>query len=195
MSIVGLVLRSLKFYWRTTLRVCRRHTGERHSHRRAGGGRFLRYTLEQQALARVGRATALSAPDRFFREDLARALMNDLATPVAPLLRSWARSPTRRHRLAANVQIVGVNDAAVRLREGLVRGSRRRRLRQTSSLLSSWVRRLVIRRPRGGTIYISRDAPLSGRADTSTAFRVQLRAIAGEAQFGTPVCNPARSRR
>src|SRR5207342_2377757 len=32
--------------------------------------------------------------------------------------------------------------------------------------------------------YVSRDAPLSGRADTSTAFRVRLRAIAGEAQFG-----------
>ena len=40
--------------------------------------------------------------------------------------------------------------------------------------------------------YLSRDAPLSGRADTSTAFRVHLRAIAGEAQFGRFSLQPSQ---
>ena len=113
MSVVSLVLRSLRFYWRTTLGV---FAGAALASGILIGalavGDSVRYTLEQQALARIGRTQlALSGANRFFREELATALMDDLATPVAPLLaiRGTVSKPDGT-RLAANVQIVGVDD-------------------------------------------------------------------------------------
>ena len=113
MSIVSLVLSSLRFYWRTTLGV---FAGAALASGILIGalavGDSVRYTLEQQALARIGRTQlALGGANRFFREELASALMDDLATPVAPLLsiRGTVSKPDGT-RLAANVQIVGVDD-------------------------------------------------------------------------------------
>src|SRR4029450_395415 len=88
MSIVSLVLRSLRFYWRTTLGV---FAGAALASGILIGalavGDSVRHTLEQQALARIGRTQlALSGANRFFREELATALRDDLGTPVAPLL-------------------------------------------------------------------------------------------------------------
>jgi putative ABC transport system permease protein len=191
MSVVSLVLRSLRFYWRTTLGV---FAGAALASGILIGalavGDSVRYTLERQGLGRVGRTQlALSAPDRFFREDLATALMNDLAAPVAPLLavRGTVSKPDGT-RLAANVQIVGVDDRFWWLgsdRDLFVGAgaydvaANEHLARQLGAHAGDG---LVVRVEEPS--YISRDAPLSGRADTSTAFRVRLRAIAGEAQFG-----------
>src|SRR4030095_3124473 len=113
MRTFSLVLSSLRFYWRTTLGV---FAGAALASGILIGalavGDSVRYTLERQGLGRVGRTQlARSAPDRFFREDLATALMNDLTAPVAPLLavRGTVSKPDGT-RLAANVQIAGVND-------------------------------------------------------------------------------------
>ena len=191
MSLVSLVLRSLRFYWRTTLGV---FAGAALASGILIGalavGDSVRYTLEQQALARIGRTQlALSAPDRFFREDLAIALMDDLAAPVAPLLaiRGTVSKPDGT-RLAANVQIVGVNDRFWQLGSGkdLFMGARAGDAAANEQLalrLGAHAGDSLVVRVEEPS-YVSRDAPLSGRADTSTAFRVQLQAIANEAQFG-----------
>ena len=199
MSIVSLVLHSLKFYWRTTLGVFAGTTLA--SAILIGAlavGDSVRYTLEQQALARVGRVQlALSAPDRFFREDLATSLMNDLATPVAPLLviRGTVSKPDGT-RLAADVQIVGVNDRFWQLGSdkdlfaGAGAGDAAANEQLALQLGAQAGDTLVVRVEEPS--YISRDAPLSGRSDTSTAFRVQLRAIAREAQSGRFSLQPSQ---
>ena len=122
MSVVKLVLSSLRFYWRTTVGV---FAGASLASGILIGalavGDSVRHTLEQQALARIGRTqVALSGANRFFREDLATALMDDLATPVAPLLviRGTVSKPDGT-RLAANVQIVGVDDRFWQLGSGM----------------------------------------------------------------------------
>jgi putative ABC transport system permease protein len=199
MSVVSLVLRSLRFYWRTTLGVFAGAT-------LASGiligalavGDSVRYTLEQQALARVGRAQlALSAPDRFFREDLAIALMDDLAAPVAPLLvtRGTVSKPDGT-RLAANVQIVGVDDRFWQLGsdKDLFKGAGADDAAVNEHLalrLGAHVGDALVVRVEEPS-YVSRDAPLSGRADSSTAFRVRLQVIAGEAQFGRFSLQPSQ---
>jgi putative ABC transport system permease protein len=199
MSVVSLVLRSLRFYWRTTLGV---FAGAALASGILIGalavGDSVRYTLEQQALARVGGAQlALSAPNRFFREDLAIALMDDLATPVAPVLaiRGTVSKPDGT-RLASNVQIVGVNDRFWQLGsdKDLFLGARNDDAvanEQLALQLGAHVGDALVVRVEEPS-YVSRDAPLSGRTDTSTAFRVQLRAIAGEAQFGSFSLQPSQ---
>jgi putative ABC transport system permease protein len=199
MSAASVVLRSLRFYWRTTLGV---FAGAALASGILIGalavGDSVRYTLEQQALARVGRAhLALSAPDRFFREDLAIALVDDLATPVAPLLviRGTVSKPDGT-RLAANAQIVGVDgrfwklgsdkDLFLESHADDVAANERLALHLGAHVGDA----LVVRVEEPS--YVSRDAPLSGRADTSTAFRVRLRAIAGEAQFGRFSLQPSQ---
>jgi putative ABC transport system permease protein len=191
MSVVSLVLRSLRFYWRTTLGV---FAGAALASGILIGalavGDSVRYTLEQQALARVGHThLALSAPDRFFREDLAIALTDDLATPVAPVLaiRGTVSKPDGT-RLGANVQIVGVDDRFWQLgsNRDLFMGARVDVAAANENLalqLGAHEGDVLVVRVEEPS-YVSRDAPLSGRADTSTAFRVHLRAIAGDAQFG-----------
>ena len=199
MSVSSLVLCSLRFYWRTTLGV---FAGAALASGILIGalavGDSVRYTLEQQALARVGGTQlALSAPDRFFREDLAIALMDDLATPVAPLLaiRGTVSKPDGT-RLAANVQIVGVNDRFWQLGSDndLFMGAGADDAVANEQLVLQLGAHagdaLVVRVEEPS--YVSRDAPLSGSADKSTAFRVRLRAIAGEAQFGRFSLQPSQ---
>jgi putative ABC transport system permease protein len=199
MSVVSLILRSLRFYWRTTLGV---FAGVALASGILIGalavGDSVRYTLEQQALARVGRAQlALSAPDRLFREDLAVALMEDLTAPVAPLLviRGTVSRPDGT-RLAANVQIVGVDsrfwqlgsDKDLFMGAGADEAAANQHLALRLNAHADDVLVVRVEEPS----YVSRDAPLSGRADTSTAFRVRLRAIAGEAQFGRFSLRPSQ---
>ena len=110
MSVVSrVILRSLRFYWRTTLGV---FAGAALASGILIGalavGDSVRYTSNSRRSRGSGTQLALSAPDRFFREELATGLMDDLATPVAPLLviRGTVSKPDGT-RLAANVQIRG----------------------------------------------------------------------------------------
>jgi ABC-type lipoprotein release transport system permease subunit len=199
MSVVSLVRRSLRFYWRTTLGV---FAGAALASGILIGalavGDSVRHTLEQQALARIGRTQlALSAANRFFREDLATALMDDLARPVAPLLAIWGTvSKPDGTRLAANVQIVGVNDRFWQLGTGKdpfvgARADDAVANEQLTLQLGAHAGDTLVVRVEEPS-YLSRDAPLSGRVDTSTAFRVHLRAIAGEAEFGRFSLQPSQ---
>jgi putative ABC transport system permease protein len=199
MSVVSLVLRSLRFYWRTTLGV---FAGAALASGILIGalavGDSVRQTLEQQALARIGHTQlALNGANRFFREELATSLIDDLATPVAPLLliRGTVSKPDGT-RLAANVQILGVDDRFWQLgiskdpfagaRDVVVVANEQLSLQLGARPGDALVVR--VEEP----AYLSRDAPLSGRADTSTAFRVRLGAITGEAQFGRFSLQPSQ---
>ncbi len=199
MSTFNLALRSLRFYWRTTVGV---FVGAALASGILIGalavGDSVQHTLEQQALARIGRTQlALSGGNRFFREDLATAMMDDLATPVAPLLviRGTVSKPDGT-RLAANVQIVGVDDRFWQLGSGtdpFVGAHADDAVANEQLALQLNVRAddtLVVRVEEPS--HLSRDAPLSGRADTSTAFRIRLHAIAGEAQFGRFSLQPSQ---
>jgi putative ABC transport system permease protein len=199
MSLFSLILSTLRFYWRTTLGVL---AGAALASGLLIGalavGDSVRYTLEQQALARIGRTQlALSGANRFFREELATALMADLATPVAPLLaiRGTVSKPDGT-RLAANVQLVGVDDRFWQLGTGTdpfvgARGDDAVANEQLAVQLgASAGDALVVRVEEPSEL--SRDAPLSGRADMSTAFRAHLREIIGEAQFGRFSLQPSQ---
>jgi putative ABC transport system permease protein len=191
MSVVSLLLRSVRFYWRTTLGV---FAGAALASGILIGalavGDSVRHTLEQQALARIGHTQlALSGTNRFFREELATALSNDLGTPVAPLLaiRGTVSKPDGT-RLAVNVQIVGVDDRFWQLGPGndpFVGARQDDAIANEQLALQLGARAgdaLVVRIEEPSDL--PRDAPLSGRADASTAFRANLREIIGEAQFG-----------
>ena len=199
MSTFSLVLSSLRFYWRTTLGV---FAGAALASGILIGaltvGDSVRYTLEEQALARIGRTQlALDGANRFFREELASALMDELATPVAPLLsiRGTVSKPDGT-RLAANVQIVGVDDRFWHLGTGKdpfpgVRDDDAVANEQLALQLGARAGdALVVRVEEPSDL--SRDAPLSGPADASTAFRVHLREIIGEDQFGRFSLQPSQ---
>ena len=199
MSTFSLVLSSLRFYWRTTLGV---FAGAALASGILIGalavGDSVRYTLEEQALARIGRTQlALGAANRFFREDLAPALTDDLATPVAPLLsiRGTVSKPDGT-RLAANVQIVGIDDRFWHLGAGkdpFVGAHDDDAVANEQLALQLGARAgdvLIVRVEEPSDL--SRDAPLSGRADASTAFRIHLREIIGEGQFGRFSLQPSQ---
>ena len=102
--------------------------------------------------------------------------MGDLATPVTPLLliRGTVSKPDDT-RLAANVQIVGVDDRFWQLGSGtdpFVGAHADDAVANEQLALQLNVHAddtLVVRVEEPS--HLSRDAPLSGRADTSTAFR------------------------
>jgi len=190
-SVAGLVLRSLRFYWRTTLGVL---AGAALASGILIGalavGDSVRYTLEQLALARVGSAQlALSAADRIFRENLAAEISKELGAPAAPLLmiRGTVSKPDGT-RLAAGVQIIGVDDRFWRLgsESDLLSGAAEDEAvanGQLADRLGTQVGETLVVRVEEPS-YVSRDAPLSGRSEASSAFRVRLRATADEAHFG-----------
>src|SRR6266853_2405802 len=107
-----LVIRSLRYYWRThlgallgTALACSILTGA------LVVGDSERHTLQQLALARLGKTElALTTPEHFFRAKLADELEQDLGAPVAPaiLLRGSATLPDGRAR-ANEVQVAGVD--------------------------------------------------------------------------------------
>ena len=186
-----MLLRSLRFYWRTHLTVL---LGVAVTGALLTGalvvGDSVRFTLRQMALARLGRTEwALSTPDHFFRARLADELAGDLQAPVAPLLllRGAAALPDGRAR-ANDVQVAGVEDrfwqlggtadplATAAADEAAVS----ERLAQQLGLHSGDSLVVRVEPP----ALVSRDAPLSGRSDVSVAFRVQVRAVLGDRAFG-----------
>jgi len=186
-----LLLRSLRYYWRTHLAVVLGVavtggllTGA------LGVGDSVRGTLRQMALARLGRTElALTTGERFFRARLAAELAGELRTAVAPLLllRGAATLPEGQAR-ANDVQVAGVDDrcwqlgaaadplAGAAADEAVVN----RRLARQLGLRPG--DRCVVRLEPPS--FISRDAPLSGRSDRSVAWQVRVRAVAGDRDFG-----------
>jgi ABC-type lipoprotein release transport system permease subunit len=186
-----LVLRSLRFYWRTHLGVLLGVTV-------AGAiltgalvvGDSIRASLRHAALARLGDTQlALALPDRFFRAALADELQPDLHATVAPLLllRGAATLPDGSARVNA-AQVVGVEErfwrlgGASNLLAGAADDEAVINARLAEQLGVGTGETIVVRVEQPALI--SRDVPLSGRSDLNVALRVRVRAIAGDAAFG-----------
>ena len=184
MTLTSLSLRSLRFYWRTSLGVL---AGVAVAGAILTGslavGDSVRFTLAKLALARIGRVTqALVVPEHFFREQLAGDLSAELKSPVAPVLqlRGSAAMPDG-HARAGDVQVLGVDDRFWQLGGAQNRGD---------AINARLAEQLGVRV--GDTIVVrveepalvSRDAPLSGRSDQSVALRIRVASIAGDDDFG-----------
>ena len=178
------IIRSLRFYWRTHLSVL---AGVAVTGAILTGslvvGDSVRFTLKQLALARLGRVTqALTLPEHFFRAGLADDLSEKLSSPVAPVLmmRGSAALPDGQAR-ANDVQVLGVDERFWQLggahNKGVAVNAR------LAEQLGVRVGDTIVVRVEEPAL-VPRDAPLSGRADTSLALRVRITAIAGDDEFG-----------
>ncbi len=191
MTFGTLILRSLRFYWRTNLGVL---LGVAVAGAILTGalvvGDSVRASLRHAALARLGQTQlALATPDRFFRAALADELQPDLHAIVAPLLllRGTATLPDGSARANA-AQVVGVEERFWRMgsTSNLLAGAAEDEAvintRLAEQLGIGAGETLVVRVEQPALV--SRDVPLSGRSDLSVALRLRVRAIAGDADFG-----------
>ncbi|MCX7007548.1 MAG: ABC transporter permease [Kiritimatiellaeota bacterium] len=191
MTFASLILRSLRFYWRTNLGV---FLGVAVAGAILTGalvvGDSVRASLRQAARARLGSTQlALAMPDRFFRAALATEMQADLHATVAPLLllRGTVTLPDGSARANA-AQVVGVEErfwrmggasnllAAAGSDEAVISS----RLAQQLGVGAGETLVVRVEQP----ALISRDVPLSGRSDLSVALRLRVRAIASDHDFG-----------
>ena len=191
MTRTTLILRSLTFYWRTHLGVL---LGAVLTAGLLVGalvvGDSVRFSLKQMAVARLGKTElALTAPERFFRTALADAVAGNLKATVAPVLlwRGTVSAPDKDQR-ANEVQVLGVEDrfwqigAAGNPLAGAAEDEVALNTRLASRLGVQAGDRIVIRMEQPS--FVSRDAPLSGKADVSVVLRAKVRAVAGDREFG-----------
>lgn len=191
MTTGKLILRSLRFYWRTQLGVllgvgvtCAILTGA------LVVGDSVRATLRQMALSRLGKTEwALSSSGHFFRAKLADELQGELKATVAPvlLLHGAVTVPDGRAR-ANNAQVLGIEDRfwIMGAARNMLAGSSADEAvinEQLAAQLGVRVGDSLVVRVEEPAL-VSRDAPLSGRSDAAVAIRVRIRAIAGDADFG-----------
>lgn len=197
MSPSALVLRSLRFHWRSNLWVL---LGSLLAAAILVGalavGDSVRYSLREMALARLGARDgaggvhlALTGGSRFFRAELAPTLAADLNVPAAAviLLPATAAAGEGEAR-AGRVQVVGVDPAFWRL------GGAESPLTADSDEAAVLNRPLADRlgvRPGDEVLLrvdrpslLSRDAPLSTIEDASFALRLRVAAVVGEDRFG-----------
>ena len=191
MTLITLVRQSLRFHWRAHLGLlagtclgCAVLTGS------LVVGDSERHLLDDINQARLGATQmALVAEDKFFRAALAAELESDLKATAAPVLslRGSAALPDGRAR-ANDVQVLGVDEQFWKLggSRNLLSGAAADEVALNSRLarqLGVQVNDVVILRVEPPSL-LSRDAPLSGRSDTSVALRGRVRAIAKDADFG-----------
>ena len=153
-------------------------------------GDSVRHSLARLAQARVGSiGTALVASEHLFRAQLAADLAADLQVPTAPmlLLRGTVATPVGSAR-ANEIQVVGADD-----RFWALGGARPPAVAADGEILAVNARlaeRLGVQP--GDTVIVrvetpaplSRDAPLSGNANSTQAIRARVTAIVGDDQFG-----------
>lgn len=190
MSTWTLLVRTLRFHWRSTLGVL---LGAAVATAILVGalavGDSVRYSLRRIALDRIGEVRlALNGKGRFFRAALGEDLAKDLGAPAAPviLVPGTAASDTGEQH-AGRVQVAGVDDGFWSLgnthpllkadEEGAVLNAR-----LAERLHAKPGDEVVLRVDKPSVL--SRDAPLSTTEDSSVAIRVPVRAVATEAQFG-----------
>jgi len=191
MNLARLVTRSLRFHWRSHLGVV---LGAAVAATVLVGalvvGDSVRWSLRQMARARLGRThLALVGGDRFFRDDLADRLSEELGAPAAPavLVRGIAARADGEARIN-EAQILGVTEPFWRLggadpllpdagRDAIAVGDRTAR---TLGLAPG--DRMVLRLADPGTV--PADVPLSGEQGTPLALRPTVRAVAGPDAFG-----------
>lgn len=191
MSLWTLILRGLAFHWRSHLGVL---LGATLSAAILVGalavGDSVRGSLRDMALARLGGVhLALNGQSRFFREDLARQVQEELKAPVAGamLLRGTAAAEGGESR-ANRVQVVGVSEEFWKLggTEPLLARDApdsvvvNERLAQKLGVKPGDEILLRVDKPS----LLSRDAPLSTVEDTAISLRLPVAAVASDARFG-----------
>ena len=173
------IWRSLRFYWRTHLSVL---AGVAVTTAILTGalavGDSVRFSLRQLALLRLGRIThALQTGDQFFRAALA-----DETGTVPVLLRQGIATVPDGSVRANDVQVAGMDERFWKLGAtsnftGLVVNAR------LATQLGVKIGDTIVVRVELPA-WLSHDAPLSGKADTTVAIRGQVSAVAGDEDFG-----------
>lgn len=202
MTILGLVLRSARFFWRSHIGV---FLGAILATAIITGalavGDSVRYSLERMAQARLGQIElALNSPGRFFRAKLATDLSGELATNVAPvlLLRGTATGEKADGSVSGEVrvgrvQVLGVTPDFWRLAtnkgvaepelltndgsEGVALNERLAR-----SLRLAVGDEVILRVDKPSLL--SRDAPLSTIEDATVLIRLPVTAIVSDTMLG-----------
>ena len=191
MSLWSLAKQSLGFYWRTNLGVLL--TVVVSTAILTGAlvvGDSVRYSLRMMVKARLGKTQlALVPQNRFFTAGLANELADELHTSAAPVLRVRGMIADGNDKRRANrIEVLGVdkrfftigadrnpfeNDTG----QGVVLNE------QLATRLKVAVGDEVLLRIEKPSV-MSRDLPVSPDSDLSVAFRLEVRAVATEAEFG-----------
>ncbi|MBC8137971.1 MAG: FtsX-like permease family protein [Fibrella sp.] len=202
MTLLGLVLRSARFFWRSHVGV---FLGAILATAIITGalsvGDSVRHSLERMAQARLGRVElALHSPGRFFRAKLGADLSGELSTAVAPvmLLRGTATGEKADGSgggdvRVGRVQVLGVTPDFWRLATN--QGGREPELltndgaegvalneRLARSLGVSVGDEVILRVDKPSLL--SRDAPLSTIEDATVLIRLPITAIVADGRLG-----------
>ena len=191
MSLWLLVIRSLRFYWRTNVAVLLAvvvATGVLTGALVVGDS--VQYTLRRTVEARLGRAELASIPqNRYFRAALADDLSEKFDARVAPALQiTGIVANDSGSRRINRVQVLGVDErfyaigpgenpwtsdasAAVVVSEAVA-----------ERLSVAMGDEILLRVEKPGLM--PRDVPLASDADRTIAFRLTVTAVAGDAAFG-----------
>ncbi len=194
MRAASLILRSLRYYWRTHLPVVAGMTVA--SAVVVGAlvvGDSVRGSLKALALARLGETRlALAMEDRFFREQLADEMASALAAPAAPVLQVRGLAVTDRAKVN-DVYVLGVEERFWALgRTGMPaeEPGGNADLAGQAVINERLARQLGVRA--GDSIVLGvdkpglmpRDAPLAVDVGSRARFTLIVRAVASDAQFG-----------
>ncbi len=191
MSLWRLVKRSLGFYWRTNLGILLAAlVGTAVLVGALAVGDSVRYSLRMIVKARLGETQfALVIRDRFFRAKLADELSAELDTAAAPLLQLRGLiANSNGTRRANGIEVLGVDERFYKLAG------------EKNPLVGNWSEGVVLNEALAAKLgagvgdevvlriekpaLMPRDIPLSPDSDLSVAFRLQVRAVAGTAEFG-----------
>ena len=191
MKLWRLAHRSLAFYWRTNLGVLL--TVVVSTAILTGAlvvGDSVRHSLGRMVTARLGQTQyALISQDGFFRTQLAGELSTELKTPTAPLLQvRGLMSDSDDTRRANNIEVLGVDERFFTIGGG------------QSPSGDGWDEKVILNEPLARRLDVkagdevvlrierpslmSRDLPLTPDSDLSMAFRLTVKAIATESEFG-----------
>jgi len=191
MNLSRLVKSSLCFYWRI-------NTGVLVSVATAtailSGALFLgdsvRYSLKRLVTVRLGEVElALAGQNRFFRAELADDLTSQLNAEVAPVLQLRGLIANSDGTKRANrINVLGVDERFYNL--GMTSGKFEQDTREGVTLNEPLAQRLdakigdeiVLRMSKPSLM--PRDVPLTPVSDLSIAFRLKVKDIADESQFG-----------
>jgi putative ABC transport system permease protein len=154
-------------------------------------GDSVRYSLKMMVTARLGRTQlALDAHNRFFRAELANELAAELNTTVAPVLKLRGLIANSNGSERANrIQVLGVDEHFFRVGAG------------ANPFGDDWSEGIVLNEPLAVKLDVGvgdevvlrvdrpgmmpRDVPLMPDSDLSIAFRLIVKAIAGQSEFGS----------
>ena len=190
MKSITLIIKSLRYYWRTNLGI---FMGTVLSTAILVGalivGDSVRYSLQQMALRRLGNTWfALNSGDRFFRAQLANDMALDLNTPIAPVLQLKGIAVKEGGELRVNQIVVNGIDSRFWETGGLEQPI------EISSgevvVNEQFARKLGIGVGDDFLLKVEKvdilpqDAPLALEDNTTVSFWVKVKKIVNDAEFG-----------